>query len=99
MKQNLIYSHHAHTRCSQRGITDEAVQAMLMYGDAIAVKGGATSYYLSDTCMKELRNEVPNKQFHEIEKKKHAYVVIAEGGTVITAAWSQKKHRGLNNHG
>jgi len=99
MDHNLVYSDHAHTRCSQRGITDEVVQTILMYGCAKAVKGGATSYFLSNRGIKELRNEMSSEQFHEIEKKKHAYVVMAERGSVITVAWSQGEHCGLDKKG
>ena len=93
MANSLTYSKHASTRCGQRGIPEDVIDYLLIYGEAVVAGGGVVSYFLLREGLKEAEYELTEGLFQLLEKKKRAFVIVSNGGVIITAAWSAKKAR------
>ena len=78
-----MFTAHAQTRCQQRSISSEVVDALLAYGERRR-HDGADVYYLT----KKARSRVAGAlgaHYRRIERALNSYVVVSDDGQVITA--------------
>lgn len=76
---------HAQTRLQQRSIPDDAVQTLLAYGNTRR-RGGADVYYLDKRARSRVASALGRERFQRIERALDSYLVVADDGSVITAA-------------
>ncbi len=88
--QPLSFTAHAQTRCQQRAIRPEIVERILDYGRSTRLRG-ADSYALDKEGRRRLRRDLGDRDFRTIERQLDAYVVVADDGRIITAAWSTQR--------
>jgi hypothetical protein len=78
-----MYTAHAQTRCQQRCISSEVVDALLSYGERRRHQG-ADVYYLTKQARSRLSSAV-GERYRRYEKALNSYVVMSDDGQVITA--------------
>ncbi|RYH06526.1 DUF4258 domain-containing protein [Tropicimonas sp. IMCC6043] len=78
----FTFSDHATTRMAQRGIQEQFLEILLMYGSRTDAGGGCEQYRLLDKTARELK-----KRGHEsrpLEAAARIRAIIAPGGIVVT---------------
>ena len=81
---NRKYSQHALKRSQQRGVSKNAINYILDYGNIKHDKHGGVVHYLSSKD-KRFINKSDNNLFKDLEKRKNIFVVTsATSGEVIT---------------
>lgn len=88
--QPLSFTAHARARCQQRAIRPDIVERILDYGRPTRFRG-ADSYALDKEGRRRLRRDLGDRNFRAIERQLDAYVVVADNGLIITAAWSTQR--------
>lgn len=81
----LALSRHAEWRMANRGFSREEVALLIDYGRRRRSQG-ATVYFMDRNSRSRVREALGPKPYARIEKKLDAYVVVADDGTVVTAA-------------
>lgn len=81
----LTYSRHATARMNQRGIRGEAVETLLAHGRRKRSRG-ADVYYMDRASRRSAREKLGPKAFARLEQSLNAYLVVADDGTLVTAA-------------
>ena len=92
MNASIHLSEHAIHRSQQRSIPEIVIACLIEYGQAIPVRGKAISYTLTAEALREAKSDLPERDYQYLEKKKNAYVIVSDEGTVITTAWSKNNH-------
>ena len=87
-----MITHHAQTRMHSRSIPTEAVDALLAFGE-MRRRRGADVYYLDRRARSRMQMSLERKAFKRLEKCLDAYVVVGDGGDIITAAHRQHRLR------
>ena len=87
-----MITHHAQTRMQSRSIPIEAVDALLAFGETRRHRG-ADVYYLDRRARSRMQRSLERKMFKRLEKCLDAYVVVGDGGDIITAAHRQQRLR------
>ena len=87
-----MITHHAQTRMQSRSIPIEAVDALLAFGETRRHRG-ADVYYLDRRALSRMQRSLERKMFKRLEKCLDAYVVVGDGGDIITAAHRQQRLR------
>lgn len=82
---HLRFSRHAEWRMANRGFSREHVAILVDFGRRRRTRG-ATVYFMDKVSRSRVRKAIGAKPFAKIEKKLDAYVVVADDGTVVTAA-------------
>lgn len=80
-----MLTHHAQARMQQRAIPPSAIDVLMDYGEHRR-HDGAEVYYLTKRSRNRVRKDVGKQAFLKLEKALDAYLVVADNGTVITAA-------------
>ena len=80
-----MYTAHARTRLQQRGIPQEAVEALLAYGNTKR-HHGADIYYLDKHARTRVSAALGRGHYQRIEKALDSYLVVGSDGSIITAA-------------
>ena len=85
-----MITHHAQTRMQSRSIPIEAVDALLAFGETRRHRG-ADVYYLDRRARSRMQRSLERNTFKRLEKCLDAYVVVGDGGDIITAAHRQQR--------
>lgn len=80
-----MLTNHAQVRCQQRGIPQEAVDALLAYGNTRR-HHGADIYFLDKRGRSRVEAALGRNLFCRIEKALNAYLVVSDDGGIVTAA-------------
>lgn len=78
-------TNHAQARLQQRAISNEAVDALIAYGERRRRKG-ADIYFLNKQSRRRVANALGPQKYRRIERSLNSYLVIADDGCLITAA-------------
>lgn len=76
---------HAKHRMRQRGISTEAVDAILAYGMRQRHRG-ADIYYLDKKSRRRLAGAFGRERYSKLERALDSYVVVSDDGAIVTAA-------------
>jgi hypothetical protein len=76
---------HATSRCQQRGIRPEVVDALVTYGRR-ARRHGADLCFMDHAARRRARADLGPDAFARIADRLDTYLVIADDGAVVTAA-------------
>ena len=76
---------HASQRIQQRGISTEAVDAILAYGTRRRHRG-ADIYYLLKKSRRRLSGAFGRERYSKLERALDSYVVVSDDGAILTAA-------------
>jgi hypothetical protein len=79
-----MYTHHAETRCQQRGIKREIVDAILAFGRRKR-RHGADVYFMDGKARARAREEL-GRQYAKLSDRLDSYLVMSDDGKMITAA-------------
>lgn len=79
-----MFTHHAEARMQQRGISHQAVDALMAYGEYRRHRG-AEVCYLTKQSRSRMLKDMGKPAFMKLEKALDAYVVVSDEGTIITA--------------
>lgn len=82
---HLEFSRHAEWRMANRGFSREHVALLVKYGRRRRARG-ATVYFMDKKARSRVRTAIGPKPYAKVEKKLDGYVVVTDGGTVVTAA-------------
>ncbi len=85
-----MYTRHAETRCQQRGIRSEVVDALMAYGRR-RTRHGADVYFMDRTTRERARADLGRIGYGRIADRLDAYLVVSDDGQVITAAKRLKR--------
>lgn len=85
-----MITHHAQTRMQSRSIPVEAVDALLTFGQTRRHRG-ADVYYLDTRARSRMQQALARNELKRLEKCLDAYVVVGDGGEIITAAHRQRR--------
>jgi len=81
---NLRKTNHAQARSRQRGIPEEAVPFIMVYGSEEKAPGRATKYRLDKRAMDQRIHEL-KREMQMIEKLKNVTLIVGnDDGSVIT---------------
>ena len=91
---NWIFTNHTTVRCQQRGISREAVNFLIKYGEPRNVRDGI-SYAMDKRSRKRARDGLGVVGYRKMERWINCYVVVSrDGNKVITVA--HRLHRCWN---
>ena len=76
---------HARQRIHQRGLSTEAVDAILAYGTRRRHRG-ADIYYLDKKSRRRLAGAFGRERYSKLERALDSYVVVSDDGAIVTAA-------------
>ena len=79
-----MFTHHAEARMQQRGISHQAVDALMAYGEYRRHRG-AEVCYLTKQSRSRMLKDMGKPAFMKLEKALDAYVVVSDEGAIITA--------------
>lgn len=80
-----MFTTHAQTRLQQRGIPQDAVDALLAYGNTKR-HHGADVYFLDKPARSRAAAALGAGRYRRLEKALSAYLVVGDDGSIITAA-------------
>jgi hypothetical protein len=80
-----MYTRHAQTRCQQRAIRPEVVDAILEYG-CQKRRHGADIYFMDGSSRKRARSELGRREYAKIEGRLDRYLILGNDGQIVTAA-------------
>jgi hypothetical protein len=90
-----LYTRHASVRMQQRGITPDTIDALLTFGSKEYDHRGARVVYFDKRARSRMLSKVGPDQYKSIEGKLNAYVVLSDGGDLITVG---HRHKRINRH-
>ncbi|MBX7482083.1 DUF4258 domain-containing protein [Qipengyuania qiaonensis] len=79
-----MFTHHAEARMQQRGISHQAVDALMAYGEYRRHRG-AEVCYLTKQSRSRMLKDMGKPAFMKLEKALDTYVVVSGEGAIITA--------------
>lgn len=88
---SITRTKHFNRRCQQRSVNDIVVWALLNYGERYSSRHGIDSLIFTKAALVEIRNEHGSLIFKACEKRRNAYLIASEDGTLITVARSYRK--------
>jgi len=80
-----MHTRHAETRCQQRGIKGEVVDALLSFGRR-RTRHGAEVYFMDRTARIRARADLGRTAYGRIADRLDTYLVVGEDGRIVTAA-------------
>ena len=81
----LPLTRHAFARIQQRAISTEAIELLLDFGTSTRCRGAA-SFFFDHLARRRLAEELDDTKLRRAERYLNAYAVVADDGSVITAA-------------
>ncbi|MBA8907487.1 MULTISPECIES: DUF4258 domain-containing protein [Phyllobacteriaceae] len=78
-----MYTRHAETRCQQRGIKPEVIDAILAYGRRKR-RFGADVYFMDSKARSRAMAEL-GRSYAKVSDRLNTYLVISDDGQMITA--------------
>ena len=91
LKKEIKLTKHAAVRSQQRGISRDAISAILNYGHFEHTRGGAKTWSMNKA-EKQFAKADLGQKYINIEKQL-GYLIISDEGVLITAAHSFKRFR------
>lgn len=85
-----MFTHHAEARMQQRGISQQAVNALMAYGEYRRHRGAEVCYHTRQSRSRMLK-DLGKAAYLKLEKAFDAYVVVSNEGAIITAG--HRRHR------
>ena len=85
-----MFTHHAEARMQQRGISQQAVDALMAYGEYRRHRGAEVCYFTRQSRSHMLK-DMGKSAFLKLEKALDAYLVVSDDGAIITAG--HRHHR------
>jgi hypothetical protein len=80
-----MYTNHAQARCQQRAIPQEAVDALLAYGNTRR-HDGADVFFLDKRSRARAAEALGPSRYRRIERALDTYLVVSDDGRIVTAA-------------
>ena len=80
-----MFTRHAEVRCQQRGIPQDVVQTLLVYGRQ-GHHHGAEVYFMDREARMRARTGLGKRRYAQVADRLNAYLVVANDGRIITAA-------------
>jgi hypothetical protein len=80
-----MYTRHAEVRCQQRGIQPGVVDTIIAFGRQVR-RHHAEVCFLDKPARRRLERELGRDAYRQIADRLNTYVVVADDGSVITAA-------------
>ena len=91
----MNYTDHALKRCQQRGISTDVCSLLQRYGEFRYTKS-AISHYFTERSLDLIERELGKEHRRLAEKKRNAYLIESQDGSVITVCHGKKrKNTGL----
>lgn len=78
-------SRHAQVRMQQRSIPQFIVDCLLDFTEAVPAGGGSVRYCFKADSWAEAQRDM-GSEARKLDRYRNAYVIVAEDGTVVTAA-------------
>ena len=78
-----MFTRHAEVRCQQRGIRQEVVQTLLVYGRQ-GHRHGAEVYFMDREARMRARAGLGKRSYAKVADRLNAYLVVADDGGIIT---------------
>lgn len=78
-------SKHFEIRCRQRAISDDVLDALYIYGEAVDAKGGCSKIFFSKKSLLDIK-EISRDLYKKVERNRRTYLVLSDDGTAVTAA-------------
>lgn len=82
---------HFAQRLQQRGLTEVVVSALFLYGERRLSRHGIDSLIFTKAALADINNELGSAVFKACERRRNAYLIVSEQGTLITIARSYRK--------
>jgi hypothetical protein len=83
---------HAAARMQQRAIPPEAIDMLLEFGTPVRCHG-ADSFAFDHAARRRVAHALDKRTLRRSERYLNAYAVVADNGSLITAAWRTKRLR------
>jgi hypothetical protein len=80
------FSNHAALRIQQRSMSPDIIDAVIDFGKERHAGGGCVSYAFTDRTWRRFV-EAMGPAARRLERARSAYVIVADNGLVVTAAW------------
>ena len=87
----IIRTKHFEQRFQQRGLNEIVVLALLYYGERHTSRHGIDSVIFTKTALADIRSDHGLAIFKACEKLRNTYLIITEGGVLITVARSFRR--------
>ena len=91
--RNWIPTYHSTARCQQRGISSDAVDAIINFGEWKYVNGGAKSYYMNKRTRKKAEASLGKAKYKKIESQLDCFAIVSGGQIAITVAHRLGRNR------
>ena len=82
----IVLSRHAWKRCQQRSIALAAIALLLDFG-TVQHCGKSCEKYMFNRSSWHAATQALGHASHEFERYRDLYLIVAEDGVVVTAAW------------
>lgn len=83
---------HAAARLQQRSIPYQAVNLLMEFGSMMRCRG-ASSFFLDRAARRRIGHALDGAELRRVERFLNAYVVVADSGDLLTAAWRTRRLR------
>ena len=84
-------THHAGTRCQQRGIPPFILECLDNFGEEVYDQHGAIIRYFTRDSRKKMKHEFGKDLFSKLESYFNIYKVVNHGDDLITAGHRNKR--------
>lgn len=84
-EDDIGLTNHARQRIQQRGISTEAVNAILAYGTRRRHRG-TDIYFLDKKSRRRLAGAFGRERYSKLERALDSYVLVSDDGAIVTAA-------------
>lgn len=85
-----MYTAHAQARLQQRAIPNDAVDAILAYGERRRHRG-ADVYFLTKSARSRIQSAIGKQCYNRLSRSLDTYLVVSDDGQLITAAHRQQR--------
>jgi len=86
-----IFTAHAAIRVQQRDVPPLVVDWLLEYGSRAPAGQGVEKVYFDKQARRDLERSIGGWAYRRMAPKLDAYLVVRDGGTIITAGWRTKR--------
>lgn len=83
---------HAQARMQGRAIPADAIDLLLDFGASMRVRG-ADSFYFDQPARRRAAAELDRTTLRRTAKYLNAYAIVADDGSIVTAAWRTQRLR------
>ncbi|MBN8518570.1 MAG: hypothetical protein J5X22_12060 [Candidatus Accumulibacter sp.] len=91
----LQITHHAQARLQQRGIPANVVENLLAFGRHAYDHWGGTILFFDHKARNQLRRQIANESYKQIESHLDTYAVLGADGVIVTVGHRTQR---INRH-